>query len=498
MPAVASRVNDFHMVRRREMNREQQCLAGANPADIPPMYFTPTLCELCARTIAENFETMPDVDALKEIDPELYNVVIDQLRTDLSLEVTVPRIHAQSYWKSCCEARWSSGQLSEYAGTSTLEAPEKGGWRRVFLQRHLAEYLMTLEESPVGAGASHLLVRPGKTNIAGHGQGAGGADDLQDAQEKEIAQLTNLCGNDIYSLDMPYVRCHFDVFESLSRLPHLEELRLTYSVLNAGITFKREMVGFRQSDALSFQRLLKNYPPLTILKLPGNKIDSSLLKAMLVGMVRNTSIVELDLSHNLIDDDGIGALSIILMKRDASITKLDLANNSIRADGARSLGKALAGEHCKIAYLNLRMNRLGDDGGERLFRYTKSSKTLEDLNVSCNALGAQSAEALLGAVQGAGGAGGVAPLKRLDISGNALLGEEGGRLVVAAVNAGKTLTSVDVRMCGMSAADVASVNVTVRGRGASLAAASRRAVEAEMDEDIRRLVEAKVKLTHGV
>ena len=112
--------NPFHDIRKRELRRERMCLQG-QPAEVQPSYFIPSLKEICAQVIAATFDQQKDIDALRELDPNLYLLIIDQLRTDLPLTVSVPRVKEQDYWKSCAEARWTSGQLHEFV-TMHLDA----------------------------------------------------------------------------------------------------------------------------------------------------------------------------------------------------------------------------------------------------------------------------------------------------------------------------------------------------------------------------------------
>lgn len=444
------------------MKREQDCAAGLSANEIAPMYFVPSLREICARTIAENFETLPNADKLRELDQDLYNLVVDQLPTNLKLEVTVPRISSDDYWKSCCESRWSSGQLSAYTGTGSLTPPTPGGWKRVYLQRHLAEKLMSLETA-----------EPREEDL------------------EQLEKLRALCGAELHTLNLTHQRCHFDVFELVSKLPRLQDLRITYNVLNAAVSFKQEMIGMKQNDALSLQRLLKTYAPLTTLHLTGNRIDSLLLKAILVGMVRNNTLQHLDLSHNLIDDDGISALSVILMKKDSALLTVNLSNNSIRAEGAKLLGKALGTDSCKITKLSLRMNRIGDSGGERFFHFFKQNTSVRELDVACNELGPESAEALSNCLQG-----GNTTLQVIDISCNRL-DSEGGRLLLLGLQASPNLHSLDVRQSGLNAADVVSINEITYDRTQALKMQATAAIEAQLAKEREWYVSDRIRRTHG-
>jgi hypothetical protein len=458
------KTNELHTIRLREMKREAECLKGAPPSQVPAAYFTPSLKEICAKAIADNFALIPNVEQLRELEEDLYMLVIDQLPTDLKLTVSVPQVHSQDYWRACCESRWSLGQLSKYTKSGKLVPPERGGWKRIYLERNLEEYIMSLP-----AGSS-----------------------ITEEDEAKLVQLCVLCGGDIYSIQLTHQAAHFDVHEQLfSKCPHLEEFQLTYQVLNAAVTFKLEMIGMRHPDCLCIQRALRSYPGLKSLSLPGNRIDADMLKAILSGLVKNNTLTHLDLSHNLIDDVGAAAIGTILAKKDLAVRELDLSDNCIRAEGGKALGRAL-GSNTVVTTLSLRLNRLGDQGGAFIFdRLKGTNQTLTSLNISHNQLGAETAKALSEYLRGN------ATLVTLDVSGNELR-EDGGKMLAEGVVQSVALRDVDVRNCGMSEGEVTCIQKHAQKRVQQLKAAETERLEQKMRDDVARVVAEKVRKSHGV
>jgi Leucine-rich repeat (LRR) protein len=458
---VPKKTNEFHNIRLRELRRERECLRGATGNQVPPAYFTPSLKEICAKTIADHFELLPNVDSLRELEEDLYILVLDQLPTDLKLQVAVPRVKAQDYWRACCEARWSVGQLTSYTKTGKLE-PDRGGWKRIYLERNLEEHLMSLD-----------------------------AHQMTEEEENKLAQLCALCGADIYSLKLTHQRCHFDIAESLfAKLPHLEELLLTFTVLNAAVTFKLDMIGMKQQDALYLQRVLKTCPALKSLSLPGNRIDADLLKAILAGLVKNNTLTYLDLSHNKIDDNGAAAIGTILLKKDLAIRHLDLGDNCIRAEGAKHIGRAL-GANEVIQFLSLRLNRLGDQGGSWLLEKLSGNNSVVDINIANNQLGAETAKVLSEVLKTN------RSLLNLDISGNEFR-EEGGKMLLEGVQQCSSLRQIDIRNCGVGEQELNAMNVLVQKRVQAFKVNDVEKNEMQMRDDITRLVAEKVRKTHGV
>lgn len=459
---AAKRSNDFHDIRLRELKRERECLRGAPTDQVAPSYFVPSLKEICASVIADHFEQLPSVDNLRELAEDLYHLIIDQLPTDLKLSVSVPRVKTQEYWRSCCEARWSVGQLTTFTRSGKLDPPQRGGWKRVFLERNIEEQLMSINSTQ-----------------------------LVDDDEAKLVQMCALSGADIYSLSLPHQKCHFDLYENLfSKLPHLEEFLLTYSVLNAAVTFKLDMIGFKQSDALSIQRVLKSCPSLKSLSLPGNRIDGDLLKAILAGLVKNNTLTHLDLSHNKIGDDGAQALGVILSKKDVALKRIDLSDNAIRIDGAKALGTAL-GHNTSVEWLSLRLNRLGDSGGILFFDALRSNSTITSLNLANNQLGPEAARSIAEYLKES------SALTSICISGNDFK-EEGGNVLAESVAACSSLREIDVRSCGLNDSEMNAIDKLAQRRvqAAKLGEVERQ--EVEMREQIHKMVAEKIRKTHGV
>lgn len=459
---VVKKTNEFHDIRLRELKRERECLRGAPTDQVAPSYFVPSLKEICATTIADHFEQLQNVDSLREVAEDLYHLVIDQLPTDLKLAVAVPRVKAQDYWRSCCEARWSVGQLTSFSEKGKLEPPKRGGWKRLYLERNLEEHLMSLEGTQ-----------------------------LTEEEESKLVQLCVLCGAEVYSLKLPQQKAHFDLYEFLfSKLPHLEEFSLTFAVLNAAVTFKLDMIGFRQQDALSIQRVLKTCPSLHTLQLAGNRIDGELLKAILAGLVKNNTLSVLDLSHNKIDDDGAAALGVIFSKKDVALRSVNLSDNLIRGDGARSLGRALATNN-SVESLSLRLNRIGDVDGATFFDLLRPNTKILKLDVSNNQLGPESAKGISEFLKNG------TPITELCLAGNSLK-EEGGKMIVDGVSGCNSLTIVDVRSCGMHDQDVLAIEKLAQRRVQSIKLSKVEQRETVMRDEIQKIVAEKIRKTHGV
>eukprot|EP00760_Papus_ankaliazontas_P038935 PhM_4_TR9423/c0_g1_i1/m.67352 len=436
------RINMLHSIRERELKRgDELTKAEGNPQ---AAYFTPTLVNICAKVFANTFETQSSIEELPD---ELRQLVIEQLSTDLPLKVAVQRVRNQEYWQARCEDNWTSGLLSECVES------KKGGdvdWKRVFLQRHLEEKMMEIDT----AQPSDLV-------------------------RAEIQQLCLLSAASATSLNLSRLRCHFDLHELFSWLPQLRELRLTYGVLNAGMEFELKMFGMHDTDAMSLRDALRlPTTNLTTLKLPENRIDDNLLRGILSGLVKNTTVTHIDLSHNKIEDGGAKVLATILMRSEPpqQLKILNLSDNLIRSAGAVDLGRAIE-NNSKLTHLHLKLNRFGDDGGRVFAEALRVNTTLKVLDLDHNDLGSDTARVLAEALKAN------AKLVTLNLSGNDFQ-EEGGRLIREGVDNNSNLTTMDLRGSGVSEADADAVQEVLERRIQS----QRQKVE----EEAERLAKKKI------
>jgi len=58
-----------------------------------------------------------DGNILEKIPKELVKKVTSNLSIDLPLQITVPYVDDEDYWKKCCQMRWNDGKLAEFLFT---------------------------------------------------------------------------------------------------------------------------------------------------------------------------------------------------------------------------------------------------------------------------------------------------------------------------------------------------------------------------------------------
>jgi len=476
------KTNPFHTIRTREFGRERLMLTRQT-ADVPPSHFTPSLTEICAAQIAKDFHRV-ELNQVNQLDETLRKLIVEMLPTDLPLEKAVQITWAfkevDEYWRSRCEVSWSAGLLTGFTETMKLVPPADGGWKRLCLERTLEEHLMKMDVPTKHPNGGGLLT----------------AEEKEVRKKAEEETLTALCMDVklyVQKVHLDKQRTHIDLVNLFSSLPHLRDFKVSYGVLNAGVEFVPEMVGLLRTDAEQLRDVLRNPrfgPNLARLALPENAIDDGLCRMIVGGLVGNTGLRSLDLSHNRIGDLGAQALGTVLLQPQLRLKELNLADNEIRIDGVRALGDALAVNR-SLSFLSLRLNRVTDLGGCALFDGLRTNTTLTSLDVSNNEIAEKAARSLVLALQEN------RSLTSLSLYCNAL-GDIGGEQVLLAAEKSPALTELDVRGSLVPEAEEDALNQLMAKRVTALQKDKLSAEELRMRAEIEREVADKVQRTHGV
>jgi hypothetical protein len=338
--------------------------------------------------------------SLEGVPAKLLPDVTAQLSTSIPLTISAPHIADDSYWKRAVADRpaWKCTQISDHGQT----------WKQTYLEKYIREVIETF-------------------------------DPAKDGLEKLRATLV-AAEEGVHRLTITQLLSHLDLHLVFASLPNLSALELTYGVHAIGMRYERALFGMKVSDATSLAGCLRSTEMLTTLSLPCNLLDDDLLRMLMTGLIHNSTVTKLDVSHNKITNHGTRLLAKLLGSRSV-LTSLNLCDNQVHAEGGRYLGRALR-RNDSLTELNLRLNRLGDEGGRMLLDGLRENAALQSLAVSTNSLGAESARALAYSLSHGGGAG----LTSLDLSGNQLTEADAALLrdALAAAPAGQ-ITGFDLR-----------------------------------------------------
>ncbi|NWV93021.1 DRC5 protein, partial [Machaerirhynchus nigripectus] len=378
----------------------------------------PHLTELCLQHIVHNFEKNPILNYLL---PEHQRKVVDRLSTSLPLTVTANIVSHEDYWKRCCIERWQVCDVSNYGDS----------WKRMFFERHLENFLkfftpnttdpkQVLELIPLCKGYVRKLeidqfLPPVRVDQKEE------SNDLADTEEDADF-------NEAYTH-------HYNLKDLITALPHLEELHLTYGVKSCGMNFEWSLFNFTEQDCSNLAAAVKMCHNLKVFKLTQSKVDDDKIKVLVHNLLNHPCLLELDLSHNLIRDNGAQALGKLISH--SRLETLDLCNNQIRHLGAQALAQGLA-ESSTLTSLNLRLNFLEDKGGEAIGHALLTNRSLKSLHLGSNNLSDPTA-AVFSRVLAQN-----TTLASINFSCNHL-GLDGGKQLLEGLANNKTLTELDLR-----------------------------------------------------
>ena len=155
-------------------------------------------------------------------------------------------------------------------------------------------------------------------------------------------------------------------------------------------------------------------PSLVHLDLSDNIIEDEGVSRLASRLEQCPSLAHLNLCANWIGDDGMEGLAGVL-HRCASLAHLDLSRNSIEDAGVARLAMQLQYGVCpSLAHLHLSSNGIGAEGAGRLAAGLSKCTSLAHLDLSRNRIGAEGVGRL------AAGLGQCASLAHLNLSGNSI------------------------------------------------------------------------------
>ena len=261
------------------------------------------------------------------------------------------------YWQNSCYKRFEryNCNIDEHGNS----------WKRMYFEKLITEKLEMFEDDINELGNS--LEQKGDSY-----------DNL-----REILFLIESTSDIIQLLRFRQLPSHMDISEVIQRIPNLRKIDIKYNHKNVGMEYDRLQFGMKISDATYLAHALPFCKNLKVLKLSENLIDDDILRIIMTGVINNTTITTLDLSHNQISNHGARYISKIIDGDDSILEHLDLSNNKISIDGGKYLARSLrSGGNLKS--LSLRLNRLQDEGCSLIIEGLLDNPHLESLNISAN------------------------------------------------------------------------------------------------------------------
>ncbi|XP_066255161.1 dynein regulatory complex subunit 5 [Euwallacea similis] len=409
-----------------------------------------SLREQCVECIARNWSELQVLDEI--VLNEDKHLLLDVLPVELKLELTIPKINDEVYWKKCCVHRWPKKVPDIKTQTEAIEIVREGirenkGFFSNVSDRH------TTNKSASSSSNSSSRKTSGKSSLKGNAQEQQQVktwkkfycemhvkDYLENLKPEEynpekIKELCDLCGPYVQILRIQQMISSenspnkIPLNSVITGLPHLTELHLRFKQVYAKEEFSWNMVNTSLHDIHLLAKGLEK-TRLTKLSITNSDIDCEKLIHILKPLLKH-DVITLDFSRCKIGDKALIALSKFVLER--PVRELYIANNRIGPKGVISLAYATNQEGCNLKKLDLSLNRVSNNAGIILMKAMKTVKSL--LLRSC---GFSENFKMAGHLNSC--------LEELDLSNNAL-GEIMGRKILQALKSNSKIRKIDLRMC---------------------------------------------------
>lgn len=318
----------------------------------------PTLADCCVVTLSRNFEKLK---LLNELPCENRTYLLEILATDLPLEICIPLINHEHYWER---------RYNDEFGVRTYARRDDWNWKCLYLERYLRKLVEFAEpqyRDEYDMNEILTLLEPYVQTLR--------VTQLQYWNPPSTMEKEDI--PEIYPED------HIDFEPIFKKCQRIDEFDLVFGMNNVGEKFEWRMFSVSIDDCDRLGRAILNLKLLKILRIHRSKIEDLHCQALVRGLVSNTTIIELELSHCRIGNQG--ALCIAkLIEVHPTLQILNLSDNLIGGVGGEGIGYALLQEDsCPLVSLDLRLNPLGHQGALGLMRSLVRGNKPERINLAC-------------------------------------------------------------------------------------------------------------------
>lgn len=349
------------------------------------------------RSVADNNKI------INRLKPQQRRKVLERIPTDVPLKTVAHLVHEDVFWERCCRARWRVCDSAEYAAGARC-----GAWKRMFFERNLEEIV----ENTVPGKSNPARLNETLALSAPYVQRLDLKQLLPPIREPPRFEDLSETASEHAAAEEPETD-HVDLAPIMKALDNLSELRLTYGVRECGMNFEWKLFQFTMRDCTQLARCVASCRQLRVLELHRSHLDDERCRVLVANILDHPSLERLNLEHNAIGDRGARAVGKLLNGHSPRLAHVNLSNNDIRPAGALALAHALV-RNVTLVSLDLRLNHLQDEGAQALCKALLKNANLRELDLSGNELSELSA-ALVAQVLLQNSS-----LTRLDLSCNAL------------------------------------------------------------------------------
>jgi hypothetical protein len=375
----------------------------------------PYLRSIALDTIIKNWSEYPH---LKELDEKERQKVLDKISENLDLK-TALLIEDNSYWKRRCDKNWENINIDEY----------EGNYRRLFMEKSLQDKLENFVPNQSDYDELDQLVDVVKNDVERVKLEQLLPPVPQLKEEKDEDEEDDEDNSD-----------HLDLELILPKLVFLTKLELSFGVKDVGMNFEWGFFTFTTTDANMLACCLHQCFSLEDLAITKSRLEDEKARMIIKRLLTHPRLKRLDLSHNRLRDKTGRALGK-LIKTVETLEELTVEDNEIGAEGATAIAMGLANEMSRLKKLNISQNIIQNEGGIAIARSLSNSKTLTELKIGANGLGAEFAKSLSATLANN------TPLLNLNIVSNNI-GLEGGQSLSAGLDQNSTLQTLDLRLSG--------------------------------------------------
>ncbi|XP_031348193.1 dynein regulatory complex subunit 5-like [Photinus pyralis] len=408
-----------------------------------------SLTRLCIEAISKNFANQP---VLKEVYGADQDLLLEILPTNLPLEIVVPLIDEEIYWKR---------RYNDEFGMVSQRLYPNWTWKQVFIERNIQKLVEQAEPQYNDENDMEAVLKlccPYVKRIL--------------ITQLQMWRPPLHWEKSEYPENFPLHHINFEPI--LKQLTEIQEFDLVFGMNSVGDKFCWEMFKFTPLDCSRLGAALLNLQNLQILRVHRSNLEYKQCQALIQGLMKNRTLAELDLSYCEIQNEGALCVAKLMIVHPV-LEVVKLMYNKIKQKGAEGIGYALLHENCcPLRVLDLRSNPLRHGGIMGILRALVRVDKPRELSLG-GCIAEDETPVRIAQMINLN-----ASLEILDISAN-WFGEEGGELLVYYLTNNKTIQWLDVRETDITIEQSKVINKILRRNRAGVDCLSE---DEEVEEEV--------------